>query len=63
LEEISQEEIPASSTAEKLKIVVLGAGSIGCYLGACLLGQGANVTLIGRERIQAQISENGLLIR
>ena len=60
MEEISQEEIPASSTAEKLKIVVLGAGSIGCYLGACLLGQGANVTLIGRERIQAQISENGL---
>lgn len=60
LEETSQEDVLASSTGEKLKIVVLGAGSIGCYLGACLIGQGANVTLIGRERIQAQISENGL---
>ncbi|MBF7073920.1 2-dehydropantoate 2-reductase [Glaciecola sp. MH2013] len=47
---------------DSLKIVVFGAGSIGCYLGGCLLSVGANVTLIGRDRIQAQISENGLRV-
>lgn len=42
------------------KIVVLGAGSIGCWLGGHLIAGGAKVTLIGRERYAAQIAENGL---
>ena len=42
------------------KIVILGAGSVGCYLGACLLWVGADVVLLGRARVQAHISEYGL---
>ena len=42
------------------KIVILGAGSIGCWLGGHLIAGGAQVTLIGRERYAAQIAENGL---
>ena len=53
---------PENLKPENQKIVILGAGSIGCYLGGCLIAEGANVTLIGRDRIQAQISENGLLV-
>jgi len=43
-------------------IVILGAGSIGCYVGGCLTYSGANVTLIGRERLQKQLSEHGMLL-
>lgn len=43
------------------KIAILGAGSVGCYLGACLLSGGANVLLLGRSRVQAQLKQYGLL--
>ena len=49
-------------TASKTNIVILGAGSIGCYLGGCLLSIGANVTLIGRARLKDQISSSGLTL-
>lgn len=42
------------------KIVILGAGSIGCWIGGQLITGGANVVLIGRERYAAQIAEHGL---
>jgi 2-dehydropantoate 2-reductase len=42
------------------KIVILGAGSIGCWLGGQLAAGGANVVLIGRERYGNQIAEHGL---
>lgn len=42
--------------------VVLGAGSIGCYLGGLLADSGANVTFIGRARYQAAIKESGLTL-
>ena len=46
------------------KFVILGAGSIGCWLGGHLIAglgvDGQNVTLIGRERFASQIAENGL---
>ena len=42
------------------KIVILGAGSIGCWIGGHLIAGGAEVTLIGRARYASQISENGL---
>ena len=42
------------------KIVILGAGSIGCWIGGQLIAGGANTTLIGRDRYAAQIAENGL---
>lgn len=44
------------------RIVILGAGSIGCWLGGHLASGGADVTLIGRERYAAQIKSNGLTL-
>ena len=41
-------------------VAVLGAGSIGCYLGGRLAASGARVTLIGRPRIAEQIATHGL---
>lgn len=49
-------------TVNKPNIVILGAGSIGCYLGGCLLSVGADVTLIGRARLQSQIAQSGLTL-
>lgn len=45
-----------------MKIAVLGAGSIGCYLGGLLMAGKADVTLIGRERLAAQIAQHGLTL-
>ena len=42
------------------KMVILGAGSIGCWLGGHLIEGGAQVTLIGRGRYAEQIAEHGL---
>lgn len=42
------------------EIVIFGAGSIGCYVGGCLLAAGAKVTLIGRPRIHQQLAQHGL---
>lgn len=42
------------------KIVVAGAGSIGCYVGGRLAQAGRRVTFLGRERIQNELSTHGL---
>ena len=42
------------------KIVILGAGSIGCWIGGHLIAGGADVRLIGRARYAAQIAAHGL---
>ena len=39
---------------------MFGAGSIGCYVGGRLAAAGAEVTLIGRERIGTEIRAHGL---
>lgn len=48
------------------KIVILGAGSIGCWLGGHLIAggisEGVDVTLIGRDRFGVQIAEHGLTL-
>ena len=44
------------------KIVILGAGSIGCWIGGHLIAGGAQVTLIGREKYASQIAEHGLTL-
>lgn len=41
-------------------IAILGAGSIGCYIGGCLRKAGARVTFIGRQRMGQQLHENGM---
>jgi 2-dehydropantoate 2-reductase len=49
---------------QSLKVVVLGAGSIGCYVGGCMLFSrnklSLQLTFIGRKRLQHDISEHGL---
>ncbi len=41
-------------------IAVMGAGSIGCYVGGRLAAAGADVVLIGRERLGREIAAHGL---
>jgi len=41
-------------------ICVLGAGSIGCYVGGRLAAAGADVTFVGRDRVRQQLIEHGL---
>ncbi len=42
------------------RIAVMGAGSIGCYVGGRLAAAGADVVLIGRERLGREIATHGL---
>ena len=42
------------------KIVIFGAGSIGCYVGARLAAGGKQVHFIGRARIAETLQEHGL---
>ena len=43
-----------------MKIAVLGAGSIGVYLGGSLAAAGADVVMIGRARMAQQLVDHGL---
>jgi ketopantoate reductase len=45
-----------------MNIAVLGAGSIGVYVGGALLASGVNVTLIGRAAMQARLARDGLTL-
>lgn len=42
------------------KIVIAGAGSIGCYVGGMLAYGGNDVHFFARERMQQDLSQNGL---
>lgn len=42
-----------------MEIVIFGAGSIGCYVGAALTKQKMNVSLVGRERLKTIIAQQG----
>ena len=41
-------------------IVVLGAGSIGCFIGGAWIAAGAKVSFLGRESVRQDIASNGL---
>jgi 2-dehydropantoate 2-reductase len=45
-----------------VKIAVLGAGSIGCFVGGAWQAAGLDVTFVGREAIGAAIAEHGLTL-
>lgn len=45
-----------------MNIAIFGAGSVGCYLGGCLVAKGANVQFIGRPRIKQAIERRGLTL-
>jgi len=49
-----------NKTQQHPHIVILGAGSIGCYVGGCLNNSGAQVSFIGRERLHTVISQHGM---
>ena len=42
------------------RIAVLGAGSIGCFVGGMLARGGHSVSLLARSRIIDEINRNGL---
>ena len=44
------------------RIVIAGAGSIGCYVGGCLALAGHKVTLLARPRIEAALRRRGLRV-
>jgi 2-dehydropantoate 2-reductase len=44
----------------EVKIVVYGAGGIGCYVGGRLAATGAAVTFVGRQRMADVLAEHGL---
>jgi 2-dehydropantoate 2-reductase len=46
----------------KPHIVVMGAGSVGCFVGGAWAAAGLKVTLLGRERIGAEIAAHGLTL-
>lgn len=43
-----------------MKIVVAGAGSVGCFVGGALANSGRQVTFFGRERMRNELQANGL---
>jgi 2-dehydropantoate 2-reductase len=43
-------------------IAVLGAGSVGCFIGGCWQAEGLPVTFIGRPKIAHDIREHGLTL-
>jgi 2-dehydropantoate 2-reductase len=45
-----------------LKIAVVGAGSIGCFVGGAWQAAGLDVSYVGREAIGAAIREHGLIL-
>ena len=44
------------------RIVIAGAGSIGCFIGGHLASAGHSVTFLARDRVISEINENGLTV-
>lgn len=44
------------------RVVIVGAGSVGCYLGARLMSADVDVTFIGRPRMQQVLKEHPLRV-
>ncbi len=51
-----------AAAAPDSRIVIHGAGSIGCYIGAAWMLAGLPVAFIGRQSIKDEIAENGLTV-
>ena len=51
-----------AEAAKDPHIVVHGAGSIGCYVGAAWMLAGLPVTFIGRQSVKDEIAANGLTV-
>ena len=44
------------------KVAILGAGSVGCFIGGCWQAAGLPVTFIGRPAIAEDVRANGLIL-
>ncbi len=44
------------------RIVIHGAGSVGCYIGAALMASGLPVSFVGRPGVRDEIAANGLTV-
>lgn len=45
-----------------MKILMMGAGAIGCFVGGQLAASGHQVTLVGRPALMAEVAANGLTL-
>ena len=52
----------SSNRHEPGPVLVMGAGTIGCYLGGCLQAAGVPVVFVGRPRVLAALREHGLTL-
>ena len=53
-----------ANAVTRLTIGVMGAGSIGCFVGGKLLGaDAADVVLVGRERLRSELAQHGLSVK
>jgi 2-dehydropantoate 2-reductase len=48
--------------ADGPKIVVHGAGSIGCYVGGLWLAAGLDIAFLGREKVRQELAAHGLAV-
>ncbi|HEX6721477.1 MAG TPA: 2-dehydropantoate 2-reductase [Burkholderiaceae bacterium] len=44
----------------KSRVLVMGAGAVGCWIGGCLQAAGASVTFVGRPRVLDALRAHGL---
>ena len=44
------------------KVAILGAGSVGCFIGGCWAMSGVPVTFIGRPALSKEVDEHGLTL-
>lgn len=49
-------------TGTGARIVIAGAGTIGCYVGGRLAAAGHDVTFLGRDGLQSVLAQNGLSV-
>ena len=45
-----------------LRIGIMGAGAVGCYVGGSLAAGGADVVFVGRERLKKELEASGLVL-
>jgi 2-dehydropantoate 2-reductase len=43
-------------------VLIMGAGSVGCYVGGCLLAAGVSVDFVGRPRVLEALRSHGLRV-
>jgi 2-dehydropantoate 2-reductase len=54
--------LPIEAEAKSLRVAILGAGSIGCFVGGCWQAAGVDVHFIGRPGFAKDIGDHGLTL-